>query len=179
MTGRIFSLVAILLLVGCATTQPIENSADWPKNLPSYSFYVDEYNKDVDNQNAQSLDDYLKWVVSFYNGTEFYSNGWQQTSKEAIESIEDLKERQLAAQKLQSAGQKISAEWAKSNKFRLITTRHVSIWGMSLEEAIAQGQALSYIDHVQRDIDAVLAGRIEPNDITNYRYFAESEDFFF
>jgi len=62
---------------------------------------------------------------------------------------------------------------------RLINTRHVSIWAISLEESIVQGKLLTYIDEVVHDVGAILAGSIEPDDITDYRYFAESEDFFF
>ncbi len=167
-----------LFLAGCATTTP-QNAAVWPQDLPPYSYYVEQYDSDPVNQEEQSFDSYLRWVKNFFNGTDFYANGWMSTSQEALSYIEDETERELLAEKLAWLGKRISAEWAKSNKVRLITSRHVSIWGVSLEEALAQGKVLLYADSVQRDIDAILAGRIEPKDITNYRYFAETDDFFF
>ena len=169
-------LISIFLLAGCATAP---QQAAWPAGIPPHAFYVNEYYSDVENQGSQSLDDYLKWVKNFYQGTELYTNGWNQSSETAIESIDAPDERKLVAKKLKWVGQYISAEWAKSNSHRLINTRHVSIWGLSLDEAIARGEALWFIDAVMRDIDAILARRIEPKDITDYRYYTETEDFYF
>ena len=164
------------MLASCASAP---KQAAWPDDIPPYSFYVDEYNSDIDNKSQQDLSSYLKWVVGFYQGTDFYSGGWHHTITEAIEGIDDAAQKKLVHTKLQWIGQQVSAEWAKLNKYRVINTRHVSIWALSLNESIARGEALVYIDEVVRDVDAILAGRIEPEDITDYRYFAESEDFFF
>ncbi len=169
-------LMAVFTLASCVS---VPKQSAWPNDIPAYSFYIDKYHSDLDNQHQQRLDEYLKWVIGFYYGTELYSNGWLRVTQEAIEAIEDPAERALARNKLDWIGQHVSAEWAKSNALRVINSRHVSIWALSLDEAIARGEALSYIDEVVRDIDAILAGLIEPDDITDYRYFTESEDFFF
>jgi len=169
-------VITIFTLVGCAS---VPKQAEWPSDIPAYSHYVEAYKTDLDNQNKQDFDTYLKWVVGFYRGTELYSDGWHKISSEALASTDNPKDRANVQYKLAWIGEKVSAEWAKSNSLRLINTRHVSIWAISLEESIVQGKLLTYIDEVVHDVDAILAGSIEPDDITDYRYFAESEDFFF
>ncbi|MBL1432633.1 MAG: hypothetical protein COB94_004210 [Gammaproteobacteria bacterium] len=169
-------VLSVFTLVGCAT---VPKQSAWPSDIPPYSFYFEAYQQDLDNQVHQSLESYLKWVVGFYQGTDFYSAGWHQTTRGALQDIDVPADRANAKNKLQWIGKKVSAEWAKSNSLRLINTRHVAIWATSLDESIVQGKPLVYIGQVVRDVDAILAGVIEPDDITDYRYFSESEDFFF
>lgn len=172
----LIAVITIFTLVGCAS---VPKQAEWPSDIPAYAYYIEAYQNDLDNQNKQNLDNYLKWVVGFYRGTELYSDGWHKISGEALASIENPEDRASAQYKLDWIGKQVSAEWAKSNSVRVINTRHVSIWAFSLEESVAQNKLLTYIDEVVHDVDAILAGTIEPDDITDYRYFAESEDFFF
>ncbi|MBL4853770.1 MAG: hypothetical protein JKY25_05970 [Robiginitomaculum sp.] len=168
--------VSMCILASCAS---LPKQPAWPNDIPPHSFYVSEYEHDLENQRQQNLDSYLKWVISFYHGSELYSNGWRQMTNDALESIEGPDERALVQNKLHWIGEKVSAEWAKSNSLRLINTRHVSIWSISLDESITQRKPLWYINKVVRDVNAILAGLIEPDSITDYRYFPESEDFFF
>ncbi len=46
--------------------------------MPARSVFVAAFNSDLENKKEQELDEYLLWVVRFYQGWELYRNGWVQ-----------------------------------------------------------------------------------------------------
>ncbi len=171
-----FLIISVLVLAGCTTLPKQEN---WPAEIPPYDYFVGQYQSDVGNRKEQSLNAYLGWVKNFYDGFLVGNRGWLAISQEAEEMIDDPEKQQSVEEKLYLLGKKISAEWSKSKKHQRINTRLLGIWGASLQEAIDRDEPLEYIDSVESDVDALLLGDLKKEEIENYRYFPESDSFFF
>lgn len=173
---RFVLLVFLVFLSSCASTPKQEN---WPAEIPAYNYFLEQYEDDLANSREQSFDTYLGWVRNFYYGFLVANRGWLKISKETKELIEDPVENKMVQDKLYLVGKKISAEWAKSKKTQRINTRLLGIWGNSLQEAIDRNEASAYVDKVLDDVEALLDGQLLAKDIGNYRYFPETDDFFF
>lgn len=166
----------IVILSGCASLPKQDN---WPQEIPSYDYYLAAYQADSQNSKKQSLEAYLGWVKSFYFGNALYKRGWLKATAEAEEHVIDPTESQRVKEKMLIVGKKVSAEWAKSKTAQRINTKLLGIWGVSLQEALDREEAPAYLDKVIADIDGLLDERIAVNDIEQYHYYPESEDFFY
>jgi hypothetical protein len=74
-------------------------------------------------------------------------------------------------------GRTISVEWAKSNEERLIDTRNAAVWRDALQEALSQGDLDNYLDRVDADVSAILAGSLAGEEIRFERYYVDEFDF--
>lgn len=161
--------LALLLLAGCSSV----NQEQWPQQLPPRSHYLDAYANDHTNQQYQSRQDYLKWVVNFYQGTVLYRRGWNQMIDEVKQTLTDQEQQNLAERRLREIGKQISTEWAKNRKARKINSRHVYVWGNSLLTAVANGTLFPYMEQVAIDVNAILNDQLEGDAVVESRYFAE------
>jgi hypothetical protein len=170
----LFLIVLLSLQIACSALLPV---GSWPHNLPSEAYFIDYYQHGEDNHAYQALKDYLYWVETFYLGNAL-SPGWFQLTRELLEEV-DADRQALYAEKMQSLGLMISAEWAQDNNVRLIDTRCASVWRDALLEAMAQDDLDNYLQLFANDVNAILAGELVKEDIELTRYYeVEGFDFF-
>ncbi|WP_347986280.1 hypothetical protein [Methylomonas sp. AM2-LC] len=168
-------LLLAILLPACAASPT--KTAIWSDEVPAQSYFKEVYAQDNNNNSRQTLEEYLLWVMRFYQGTELYANGWN-TITQAILLKNDTPERVAELKdKMERLGFLVSSEWAKDNQTRIITTRHVSIWGNALLKSLELGESLALIDRVTADVEDLLAKRISAEMITEDRFYAEEDVF--
>lgn len=181
MTARIPALAFIsgcfmvAFLTGCAQWRSADSMA-WPDDIPPREHFEAIYQQDPANQEAQTQGEYLTWVRRFYHGWKFYGKGWNDLAPEVLSEVEDPEEREYLEQLIADLGFDIVGEWAKDSDHNRISTRHLSIWGNALREAMVQGQEREVLEQVHRDVDNLLERRLPAGAITASRYHAEDED---
>lgn len=172
---RLLALIALAsTLLACSTQRVAQEN--WPDAMPSRAYFVKMYEADQLNQKVQTQEEYLTWIVRFYNGWELYRRGWIKMTDELVAQVEDPKQVNEIRYKIDRIGRLVSGEWAKKADTRTIYLRHVSIWGNALLESLDRDQALPLINRVNQDVDDLLAHKINPDVITADRYFAADED---
>ena len=172
---RYLFLAIIIALPACAANNVKEPS--WPNELPPHDDFLYLYLQDSTNNNIQNLDQYMTWVIRFYQGWELYPNGWNNVTQELLLRINAPDLANEIKEKMDRLGFLISGEWAKNNKTRIINTRHVSIWGNALMKSLEHGETLELIDRITIDVEDLLASRISPEIITEDRFYAEEDIF--
>lgn len=173
---RHLTLLVVFILPACAAVQ--EKELIWPKELPAHDYFLNIYRQDSTNAKLQPVDQYMLWVMRFYQGSELYPNGWDNVTQDLLLRI---KEPELAIEiknKMEHLGLLISGEWAKNNKTRLITSQHVSIWGNALLRSLEQGETLDILERVAADVDDLMSNKISADVITENRFYAVEEDIF-
>ncbi|MGV6807731.1 MAG: hypothetical protein ACWA5K_07515 [bacterium] len=166
-------LLLTQILVGCASLRPQIEDADRYK-IPPETWYQLHYQADAVNRAAQTWENYYGWAQGFYTGTTLYRRGWHQLTDEVLSSLTSAEEQHIARDKLFQLGKLISPEWAKKNNYRIINSRHMGIWGNALLVAVRRGETLNLIDRVSNDVEAMLTGRLSPEDISASRYYREN-----
>jgi hypothetical protein len=175
---RIIAIISLaLLFAGCATQKRIDHG--WPADIPPRSYFESVYAADTANQQVQSETDYLVWVVRYYEGWELYRRGWKKATNELLTNIDDPTETEYLTDKMAGIGRSIAGEWAKKSNRRVIHTRHVSVWGNALLEAVARGEELQLVDSIERDVNKLLDKKLPLDAITLERYYARKDDDFF
>lgn len=167
-------LVISILCVACARlyVKPVE----WPDDLPPMDYYENAYEQDPRNRALQSRDKYLTWVRRFYMGWDLYQDGWLATTRDILLGIEDEAARQRVEEKLFQLGKLLSAEWAKDSPERAVRTRELSIWGQALLKSLDHQRQEKLVDHVTRDVNALLGGSLDRTDINLKRYVETAGD---
>lgn len=165
---------AAFMLSACAFIQP---SGDWPEQLPQQDFFVDYYQGSIENQLYQDLDSYLDWVRVFYLGNPL-SPGWLKLTDDLLMEAPANKQQEYA-DLMAELGQAICAEWAQSNRVRLIDTRSASVWRDALLEAVSLGDLLNYMQRFEADVYAILSGSLSKEEIEFSRYYEEEVFEFF
>ena len=160
-------LVAIVCLFLASCIGP--NIEDWPDSIPQPQIFKIAYNADEENQDHQSEAEYLRWVLSFYQGNLAYQSGWQDIQgyiyeAPAPEAAQDLLNR------LSQLGIAIGSEWAKHNDIRQIDTRMLSLWGSTIQLAPDFDTQEQTVEVIAADIDLLLSGSLRKQDILEERY---------
>lgn len=163
----------IMILPACSALP--SKQALWPADLPPQEYFLSAYQQDAINHQNQSLDEYLGWVSRFYQGTEFYPNGWDNITRSILSGVTQPDKADEVKDKMQQLGLLISGEWAKNNRTRLITSRHVAIWGNALIKSQQNGETLELLERVSADVEGLLEQRIAAEDITEDRFYAEED----
>ena len=127
-------LFSILVLNACTSAKVV---GGWSEQIVSRQFFIEYYQQDAANKALMSEHVYLTWVRRFYEGWELYPRGWLKTIKEVVATVPDWEEARVGRQMLR-IGRSVAAEWAKSRNYRLINTRHLSIYGGMLCVIMAQ-----------------------------------------
>ncbi|WP_049630532.1 hypothetical protein [Cellvibrio sp. pealriver] len=177
--SRIATLIILMSgLLACSTTSnKIAREADsWPQGMPSRAYFVKVYEADKANKDIQTQEEYLTWIVRFYNGWELYRRGWIKMTDELVAQVDDPRQVKEIKFKIDRIGRLVSGEWAKKSDTRTIYLRHVSIWGNALLESLDRNQALPLINRVNQDVDDLLAHKINADVITAERYFPPDEN---
>ena len=155
----------VLFLLGCSVTGPIF----WPDKLPELAYFEANYKRDKDNQLVQSKADYLRWVVSFYEGTLIAPVGWLNLQSIVVEIAEPEDRLELGKQ-LTELGRVISGEWAKENDKRVIDSRLLSLWGSVMQLSDGPQVQAQAILLIEKDVNALLNRQLTPESITDERY---------
>ena len=154
-----------ILLQGCIAT----DEASWPASVPQREYFELIYTRDKDNQLVQSETSYLRWVVSFYEGTAIAPVGWLDLQLTVLD-MADPKDRNELSERLTTLGRLISGEWAKENDNRVIDSRMLSLWGSIMQlvdDPLIQCQAVSLIE---KDVKGLLDRQLTPEAIMDKRY---------
>lgn len=164
--SRLAVLSLCLITVGCASASAA--SDPWPSGLPPRGFYEAVWEGDPKNREVEPLEEYVTWVVRFYRGS-LLAPGWGASQEKLVAGLE-ADDQLLLAAKLACLGQMVSAEWAKHNERRRITTEMLRTWSRVLVQAKGQGHALASVDRLIVDVSALLKGELEPAAISADRY---------
>ncbi len=148
-----------------------EKAVSWPEEIPTRDFFVEAFERDAANQQAQTRKDYLTWIVRFYRGWALYPRGWNWLTEEVVDSVDSEQKGEVEAHMV-SLGERISAEWAKDRDVRSVNTNHLMIWGDALKIAVRDGSQLDLAEKISRDVDALLAREMSPETIDLDRYLA-------
>lgn len=171
MKNLIVIIVTLGLLSACSTLSKL----DWTEKLPPKAYFIQHHSEDTNPRKVVTQDQYLIWVHRFYFGWSFYPRGWTQTTEELIETLATPQEKQQAAELMFDIAKQVSPEWAKDSSYRVINTRHLSIWGNALNESVSTKQQISLLIDIQKDVKALLNRDISPKAITSSRYFEDEE----
>ncbi len=175
----LFRLLALFILASslfACSTQKMVRDENWPTTMPPRAYFVKAFEADEVNKKIQTQQEYMTWIVRFYNGWELYGRGWTKMTNELLAQIDNQDEAKEIKDKVDRIGRQVSAEWAKKSDTRTIYLRHVSIWGNALLESLDRDQALELVTKVNQDVDDLLAHKIKPAVITAERYFPADED---
>jgi hypothetical protein len=175
------SKILISLLVLCcfclsACSTRVPHGDNWPKAMPDKATFIAHYESDIDNKDSQDLDEYLMWVLRFYEGWELYHNGWIKVTNDSLHGVTDPALALEIRTKMDLIGEGIAGEWAKNKKDRRILTRHVVVWGNALIESIKRDQELPLINRVLADVNGLLVKEIALDDVDAERYFPRDGD---
>ena len=153
------------LLSSCIGT----DLSNWPDSIPQQQLFIDVYQADIDNQQLQSRNEYLEWVLNFYQGSLVYRSGWLDIEAEVLNTVapQDIDRLDLELHKLGAA---IGLEWAKDNRVRLIDSRMLALWGSTLQLSENYDQQLRSIEVITKDVDDLLNGQLQKSDIAQTRY---------
>ena len=165
LTRKLLSMSIVLLLTTCVS-RVINN---WPDSVPEQNFFISAYKQDALNRAHQSEEEYLQWILSFYQGSRLYSSGWLELEANMLLITTPSSESRLLAQ-LHQLGMRIAAEWAKHNDVRLIDSRMLSLWGSILQLTPDIDGQMQAIEVFRQDIAELLAGRLAAPSINAARY---------
>jgi len=70
----------------------------------------------------------------------------------------------------------IANEWAQDNVVRKINSSNVATWGSALRTSAETNDQSSFISDVERDVQLLLSGKLEPSEI-NYERYYPAEDY--
>ncbi|WGS85687.1 hypothetical protein [Methylomonas sp. UP202] len=169
MKVRVLMYLMCGLLWGCSTGE-VRRSA-WSEDMPAQAGFAEHYQRDRQNAELQSLQEYLTWVERFYRGWDLYPTGWIDISRDLTTKLTDPSLKNQTRTKLARLGAAIAAEWAKDNTVRRITTRHIGIWGEALRKSAERAELPSTLDRVLDDVDNLLNSRIAADVITENRFY--------
>lgn len=145
------------------------NLEDWPDTIPQTEVFKVAYDADAENQDRQSEAEYLRWVLSFYQGNLAYQTGWQDIQGYVYETPVSEDARELLDQ-LSRLGIAIGSEWSKHNDIRQIDTRMLSLWGSTIQLAPDFETQKQTVEAIAADIDLLLNGSLGKQEILEERY---------
>lgn len=167
---KVLVLIVILLLTACVTAPKAE---DWPQAMPSLAYFKNYYDRDDAHKETLSEKSYLTWIYRFYHGWELYSRGWLQATDELAASLETPQDQVRGRELMDEIGLLVSPEWAKSDPYRAINTRHVSVWGNAILQGMVDDEQFPTLYKILSDVEQLLAGNLDPKTIKKSRYIAE------
>lgn len=167
------SLIYTLIILAITSCSTAPNKEQWPTNIPTRDTFVNYYNQDIAHQEALAEEDYLTWVHRFYFGWELYRRGWVRATQELVDSLENEADKPLAKQLMTDIGNRIAPEWAKDKRFHLIKTRHIVIWGNTINAAITKKEQMKILPRILNDVDALLDKQLSASVIQANRYYPQ------
>lgn len=174
----LYSLIVLLVMLLSACVSQAPKEEHWPGDMPSRAFFVAAYEADTLNKKGQDVEEYLLWVIRFYEGWELYRNGWIQVTSDSLIGVKDPELAREIHRKMNLIGSGIAAEWAKNKSDRRVLTRHVVVWGNALIESIKRGEKeeMKLINRVLSDLNGLLEKNIDLDDVKADRYYPRDKD---
>lgn len=173
MMTRISAVLAFLVVLsGCVTD--IE-SVHWPEDTYPRDYFESIFQEDELLLQYQTEEDYLLWVLRFYEGNSI-APGWLNLT-EQVKARLDEPYRSEVALRLYHLGGRIGSEWAKDNAVRVLDTRNAAVWRDALIEALSQNDLDNYMSRVEQDVESMFTGELEREDITFERYYEDDFEF--
>lgn len=172
MAKRISLALLVVALSACAALRP---ALEWSANAYPRSYFEAAYEEDEMAQMYQTLDDYLLWITRFYNGYSI-APGWLSLTEQVKVRLEEPK-RSEVAERLYHLGGRIGSEWAKDNAVRALDTRNAAVWRDALIESLNQDDIDGYITRVEEDVEKMMSGELNRDDIYFERYYIDEFDF--
>lgn len=175
MRPALCALALAVLVSGCAgLLRPAE---EWPSNIPAEiaseipprAYFVEAYHRDQSNEQLQSQEEYLKWVLRFYRGWGAAPLGWLGFEQEYLLDASPQSYASMKAE-LQSLGKLVSSEWSKHERVRRIDSRMLLIWSEVLQEAKRQTKEEKSLDFIAQDVVALVSGELSQQAIKRQRY---------
>jgi hypothetical protein len=114
------------------------------------------WDADATNRRAQCREEYSGFIVSFYRGS-LVAGGWLSVQRRLLEPL-TWDERRVLEPELTALGMIISAEWAKDNSCRRITSSMLMTWARTLSDARDHASLATAIATVHREALALLRG---------------------
>lgn len=167
---RLFFIFISILLISLTACSTVNQTQSWPEAMPPKAYFVDYYNKDPEHQKVLSLDSYLRWIKRFYLGWELYRQGWLKVAHKLPQTVPPEEQAEVKSKVLE-IGRLVSPEWAKNQRYRVIHTQHLGIWGNAINESITRSEQNQLLDRIHKDVLALLDKEITPKDITEDRYY--------
>jgi hypothetical protein len=174
MAGSLKALLILFIAVfmgACAGRLPEEA---WPDEIPSRSWFVEQWQLDAANRQVQSETEFLLWVARFYEGFNV-APGWLHMMQQVNIRIA-VEAKAGTNAELFDLGGRIGSEWAKDNGVRKINTRVVAVWRDALMEALTQNDLENFLARLQQDVDGLLSGELDPGQIQFERYYIDEFD---
>ncbi|MEY3668373.1 MAG: hypothetical protein RL572_1913 [Pseudomonadota bacterium] len=164
---RLLSVLFLsVLLSACAQRA---GPAAWPAHLPPQSHFLRVYAADIPNQALQTRQQYLEWVLRFYEGSEFMALGWNAIAESVLVDLPAPDHAALSRQ-LRALGQAISGEWAKDNQVRRIDTAMLSLWGGVMQADFTREYRVAAVAMIRQDVAELLSARLSPEHVDEQRY---------
>jgi len=176
---RLAGMLIVCAMVGACTSLRDGAAQAWPGGLPPVTYFEEVYAKDRQLRGLQSLEDYLSWVRSFYQGAPLYPRGWNDISEDLLAAADDPAQRAQRERKLYTLGRDIAAEWSKANSVRAVNAGHLSIWSVAAGRAVKEDSVDETLDAIIADLQRLLAGELLPDAITANRYHEPDQDDWF
>jgi len=139
-----FGLILIVCLAGCAGSDRRVRD----------SWFDRAWSEDVRNSEAQSRDEYLDWVHSFYEGSVFIP-GWSRRQAELCASL-DPADAAVAASRLADLGRLLASEWAKDNRYRRVDSTVLFRFARTLAEARDEGRLIPALEKLLEDAESLI-----------------------
>lgn len=168
----VIPVLAIFLLSACTS---YKSGKLWPAELPPQTHFSDAFQTDIEAHQYQTEDEYLFWVLRFYNGINLVP-GWLGITEQVLDKL-DEPQRSEVAMRLFSLGSRIGTEWPKDNRVRKLNSRSANVWRDGLLEALAQDDLDDYLDRIDQDVDDLLSGNLDNDEIYFERYYEDEFDF--
>ena len=169
------ALALAALITGCAGLhRPGEEwsskiPAEIISEIPPKAYFVDVYRQDQSNEQLQSQEEYLTWVVRFYQGWGLAPMGWLGFEQEFLQDASPQSHASLKAE-LQSLGRLVSSEWAKHQQVRRVDSRMLLVWSDVLQEAKRQTKEQKSLELIAQDVIALVSGELSQQAIKRQRY---------
>ena len=154
-----------LAFVSCLSPQ----IAAWPDSIPPMQGFARFYDQDSQNQALQSRQEYLEWVLVFYEGNLVYPTGWSDL-KSYVHVAATPAQASLLDEQLATLGEAIAAEWSRDNSVRRIDNRMLSLWGSVVQSAPTPERQQLSVAVIQEDVDNLLSGNLDSINIRQERY---------
>lgn len=173
MRNLLVVIVVGATISGCTTLNP---TTSWPTDLPEKAYFIQAYQAHSGSKYSSSeIETHLIWIKRFFNGTMLFPTGWNDMSKQLIDSLEEEEAKKSATRRLFELGKIISIEWAQSNNVRKINSSNIGVWGNSLRTSAERSEQLLFITRVEQDVKALLEGTLNSSEISNQRYYPSDE----
>jgi hypothetical protein len=157
-------LVAGAAILSIAASLLLSRAEPWPQDVPPRAHYERIWDSDPGLRRVQTCEQYLAGVLRFYSGSVGMP-GWNRRRAEILDRLGPSR-----AADLDLLGRLLSAEWAKPEPMRRISSRTLALWGNVLREARGADRASAALERIGDDVRSVVDGELSPSAVTPERY---------